>query len=245
MSTLALIPARAAGSTGVPGVNLLDVAGKPLVLWTIEAALAAEADLDVVVSTDDALIAGIALAAGARVPFLRPRELTADEIPIEPVVLHALAELAAAGQRPDAVLLLEPTAPVRLAGTIDRAVAQFSGSRADSMVGVVPQAPFLWREATMAFADYDVAHRPRRQDLAAEPRLYRETGSLYLTRTELYEQVGNRLGGHIELFVMEELEGIDIDTPMDLELARLALRRLAASNGAGVRAAGTVDGAGQ
>ena len=68
-------------------------------------------------------------------------------------------------------------------------------------------------------AAYDVAARPRRQDLTDEARRYRETGSLYVTRTEIYEQHDNRLGGSIGLFVMAEDEGIDIDTELDVALA--------------------------
>ena len=69
--------------------------------------------------------------------------------------------------------------------------------------------------------------RPRRQDLTESTRRYRETGSLYVTRTEIYEQHDNRLGGHIGLFIMAEDEGIDIDTELDVALAAEHVRRLA------------------
>ena len=121
MRILCVVPARG-GSKGVPGKNLREVAGKPLLVWTVEQARAARPALDVVVSTDDEQIAEVARAAGAAVPFLRPPELARDTTPTEPVVRHALEAARAAGAAPDAVMLLQATSPVRLPGTIDRAV---------------------------------------------------------------------------------------------------------------------------
>lgn len=214
MNILCVIPVRG-GSKGIPRKNIRDLAGKPLVSWTIEQALAADCRLDVLVSTDDREIAEVALQAGADVPFLRPEELARDETATEPVVQHAIEYRTAQGREPDAVMLLQATSPIRHPGTLDRAVAQFLDSRVDSLVGVVPQTPFLWTAGDPPKAQYAVDRRPRRQDLAEEDYRYRETGSLYLTRTEIYRKFSNRLGGRIGLFVMEEAEGVDIDTELD------------------------------
>ncbi len=226
MSTLLVIPVRG-GSKGVPRKNVRDVGGKPLVVWTIEQALAVPGDRRVVVSTDDREIAEVAAEAGAEVPFLRPAALARDETATEPVVQHAIEHLAAEGYRPAAVVLLQATSPVRLPGTIERAIRQFSDGDADSLVGVVPQTPFLWHLGEPPAAEYDVGHRPRRQELAPESFFYRETGSLYVTRTALYASPGNRIGGRVQLFVMEEVEGIDIDSEADLLLAEQAIRSIA------------------
>lgn len=228
MSMLCVIPVRG-GSKGVPGKNLREIEGRPLVVWTIEQALAVDG-LDVVVSTDDEQIADVARAAGADVPFMRPAELAQDDTPTEPVVRHAIAHQVRQGRSPDAVMLLQATSPLRLPGTLDRAVAQFESCGADSLVGVVPFAPFFWwqgRDGQPPRADYDVTARPRRQDLRTEQLRFRETGSLYLTKAWVYEQHDNRLGGRVELFVMDEVEGIDIDTEHDLRLAAHELRRIA------------------
>lgn len=222
MSILCVIPVRG-GSKGVPRKNLREVAGKPLVTWTIAQALACRPTLDVLVSTDDEEIARVCRAAGALVPFTRPAELAQDTTPTEPVVRHALAWWREHRGEPEAVLLLQATSPVRLPGTLDRAVAQFAESGADSLVGVVPQAPFLWWAEDPPRADYDVRARPRRQDLTPQALRYRETGSLYLTRPRIYDTQDNRLGGRITLFVMDEVEGIDIDTEVDLALAETTL----------------------
>lgn len=215
--TLCVVPARG-GSKGVPRKNLLDVGGKPLIVWTIEQALAVPG-LDVLVSTDDEEIAAVARDAGARVPWLRPAELAQDTTPTEPVVRHAIEQVSAERGRPDAVMLLQATSPVRHDDTLGRALTEFAASGVDSMVGVVEQPPFIWQAGDPPTAAYDWTDRPRRQDLTPEGRRYRETGSLYVTRTEVYEQHDNRLGGRIGLFVMHEDEGVDIDTELDVALA--------------------------
>lgn len=235
---LSVIPARG-GSKGIPRKNLVPVAGHPLLHWTVAAALrsryAASGHLTVAVSTEDAEIAAAARGFGARV-IERPAELAEDTTPTEPVVRHAVESASAAGERPDAVLLLQATSPVRLPDTIDRAIAQFASTGVDSLVGVVPTPIYLWAPGPTP-TDPPVAHypwqaRPRRQDLAPEQLRYRETGSLYLSRTALYAHpdpsADNRLGGTIGMFVMDEVEGTDIDTPLDLAVADALLTRLVA-----------------
>lgn len=127
-------------------------------------------------------------------------------------------------------MLLQATSPVRLAGTIERAVREFAETGVDSLVGVVAQTPFFWHPAAAeqagATAEYDPAARPRRQELTAADYFYKETGSLYLTRTEIYEQQQNRIGGRVGLFVMDEAEGVDIDTLVDLRIAEQILEDL-------------------
>ncbi|WP_407939133.1 acylneuraminate cytidylyltransferase family protein [Microbacterium mangrovi] len=227
-----MIPVRG-GSRGVPGKNSRIVAGKPLVVWTIEQALGVPG-LDVLVSTDDPVLARIAQDAGADVPFRRPAELAQDTTPTEPVVQHAIDFRTAEGRRPDAVMLLQATSPVRLPGTLDRALEQFSVTGVDSLIGVVPHTPFFWALDDPAVPTYDVAARPRRQDLGPADYRYFENGSLYITRTEVYERLGNRIGGRTGLFVLDEREAVDIDSVVDLRVAEQILAELVAHrNGEG------------
>lgn len=223
---LAIIPARG-GSKGIPRKNLLPVGGKPLIAWTIEQALAVDG-LDVAVSTEDEEIADVALSFGARV-IERPAELARDETATEPVVLHAMDVVAAErGEDPEAVMLLQATSPLRLPGTLTRAVEEFRTRPVDSIVGVVPNPPFLWgTDGESAVAFWDVANRPRRQDLTVEQLRYRETGSVYVTAPWVYRELNNRLGGRMGLFIMDETEGVDIDTLHDLGLAEAWLTNLA------------------
>lgn len=227
MNVLCVIPVRG-GSKGVPRKNARPLAGKPLVAWTIGQALAVDG-LDVLVSTDDAELADIALQAGADVPFLRPVELAQDSTPTEPVIEHAIAYRAAEGRRPDAVMLLQATSPIRLPGTLDRAVAQFRETDIDCLVGVVPHTPFFWRAGDPARPGYNVAARPRRQDLTPDDIYYFENGSLYITRTEIYELDHNRIGGRVGLFPLDEAEGVDIDSLVDLRIAEQVLIDLLAA----------------
>jgi CMP-N,N'-diacetyllegionaminic acid synthase len=148
------------------------------------------------------------------------------------VVRHAIAAARAADAAPDAVMLLQATSPMRLPGTLSRAVAQLEATGVDSLVGVVAQAPFIWAEGPPdagPTAAYDVTARPRRQDLTPATLRYRETGSVYLTRTWVYDELDNRIGGRVGLFVMDELEGIDVDTELDLEVADRRLSQLSGS----------------
>lgn len=219
MSVLCVIPVRG-GSKGVPGKNIRPLGGLPLVAWSIRSALAMTEDVRVVVSTDSAQIREIAASYGAEVPFVRPAELAQDDTPSEPVIEHALAEHRARFGDPEGVLFLQATSPLRLPGTLDRAVAQFRSTGVDSLVGVVPVTPFLWREHNgTPVADYDTTHRRRRQDMTRTQLRYRENGSLYLTRPQIYDREHNRIGGRVGLFELHELEGVDIDTALDFRLA--------------------------
>lgn len=115
---LGLILARG-GSKRLPGKNIRPLAGKPLIVWSIEASRACSWVADTVVSTDSKAIADVAQAAGAQVPFLRPALLAQDSSTSADAALHALDNLEACrGRSYDAVLLLEPTSPLRASGDL-------------------------------------------------------------------------------------------------------------------------------
>ena len=236
MRILCVIPVRG-GSKGIPRKNLKPIAGKPLVAWTVDqaleakAALAEEFDMDVIVSTDDPELAQIAIDYGAEAPFIRPAHLANDTAATEPVIEHAIEFMTADGRRPDAVMLLQATSPVRMPGTLERAVRQFVDSGADSMVGVIPIGPFIWAATEPPTAQYEVMNRPRRQDLTRETYRYRENGSLYITKTEIYEKYHNRLAGRIELFMLDDIEGVDIDVMIDFSVAEHQLQEILRKEG--------------
>ncbi|MDO8463828.1 MAG: acylneuraminate cytidylyltransferase family protein [Gallionella sp.] len=133
---LAVIPARG-GSKGLPGKNIRTLYGKPLIAWSIEQALACPEIDTVIVSTDDPEIARVAALFGAKVPFLRPKELASDTATSIDVVLHAIDFMARGGSVFDLVVLLEPTSPLREVGDISGAIKQLHGTpNCQSVVGV-------------------------------------------------------------------------------------------------------------
>ncbi len=251
MTILVVIPARG-GSKGIPRKNLIDVGGQPLLAWTIQQALAARSgadqDLIVAVSTEDPEIAQVAREHGASV-IDRPAELATDTAPTEPTVLHAMDVTEAQGIQLEAVVLLQATSPVRRTDTIGRAIAQFRETGVDSLVGVVPESPFFWHlpaaPGESAHADYDVDARPRRQELTPQQQHYFENGSLYVTAPHIYRERSNRIGGRVGLFILEEVEGVDIDTLEDVAAAEKMLARLAGTDAGiaqGLSTRGTTDG---
>ena len=187
---LAIVPARR-GSKGLPLKNIRPLQGKPLLAWPVEAARASRHVDRVVISTDDAEFAALAVAAGAEAPFLRPAELANDTAPSIDFILHALDTLEAAGDRYDYLVLLEPTSPLTEAEDIDAALETLAAQRAaaDAIVGVTAlvstHPAFAVRlDASGLMQPYaapSFGHLPRRQD--TEP-LYSLDGSLYVSSVE-------------------------------------------------------------
>jgi N-acylneuraminate cytidylyltransferase len=178
------------------------------------------------VSTDSEEIAEVAREHGAEMPFLRPAELATDAAPTEPTILHAIEWVRKEGWEPNLVVLLQATSPIRSADSIDRAIAQLVAEGADSLVGVVPSSPFLWHLGDPPTAEYPILCRPRRQDMTNAMVPLREIGSLYVTPTAIDDDLVNRIGGKVSLFVMDESEGLDIDTEIDILLADRLLDQL-------------------
>ncbi|MEQ9363538.1 MAG: acylneuraminate cytidylyltransferase family protein [Leptospirales bacterium] len=187
---LALIGARG-GSKGLKNKNLLDFAGKPLIQWTIEAALRSEYIDDVVVSTDSEQIQSAALKAKARAPFLRPPELAADDSDINDAIVHAIEWLRAnEGSQYDIVVLLQPTQPLRDVDLIDCLIAGYLGSghnQRDPLVTVTraeAKAAYLMR-ADGEFIDFALQKESLSSNRQEAPLYYYPAGALYIAPSRL------------------------------------------------------------
>jgi len=220
------VPARG-GSKSIPRKNIAPLAGKPLIAWTIEAALRCPPAGRVIVSTDDEDIAATAARYGAETPFLRPRELARDDTPSMPVVIHALRWLKENESfSPELVLLLQSTSPLRTTEDIAGALDLLHAKQAESVVSVSPAAqhPSLMKRITPdgMLEDFDSnASSARRQEL--EPA-YALNGAIYLTQRSWLEAHQTFQADRTYAYVMPPERSIDVDEPWDLHLCELILR---------------------
>jgi CMP-N,N'-diacetyllegionaminic acid synthase len=229
MKFVALIPARA-GSKGIPDKNIKLINGKPLIAWSIEQALTSTLVDDVYLSTDGEKIRDIGLQFGAKAPFLRPAEFSSDTASTEVVMLHFVEWLEAAAQPMDALILLQATSPLRSKTLIDDCIRTFLDSGAESLLTVVENEHFGWKNETVPEADYDYTNRPRRQDKLPEDIKFSESGSVYITKIDVLKTSKNRLGGKIAMHISQKHEGFEIDDPVDWLVLEALLKEYTREN---------------
>ncbi len=230
---LALIPARG-GSKSIPRKNIKPFAGHPLIAYSIAAGLQAEHVGRVIVSTDDPEIAAVARDYGAEVPFRRPATLAQDATPDLPVFTHALAWLEEhEGYRPDLVVQLRPTTPVRPPDLVDRAVRLLlEHPEADSVRGVVPsgQNPYkMWRITQAGrlapLLEVPGLAEPYNAPRQSLPPTYWQTGHIDVIRPRVFA-AGSMSGRVILPVVLDPLYTVDLDTPLDWMWAEWLVRHV-------------------
>jgi CMP-N,N'-diacetyllegionaminic acid synthase len=226
-TVLGLVPARG-GSKSILNKNIALVAGKPLIAYTIEAARAAPSVSRLVVSTDSPEIAAVARTHGAEVPFLRPSELAQDDTPGIAPVLHAVRWLEEEqSYRPDYVVLLQPTSPLRAPGDIEAAMELAREREADAVVSVCPARDHpSWMkriDACGRLADFGASGEAytRRQDL---PPAYALNGAVYVARRGVLLELQTFYTARTHAYIMPLERSLDIDTPWDMYLAELILK---------------------
>lgn len=219
---MGLIPARG-GSKGLPGKNIMDLGGKPLLAWTIEAAKGSRYLDYFFLSSDDEEIIRVAQEYGCDVPFQRPSELAKDDTPSIDVVLHAVQNIADY----DFVVLLQPTSPFRKAEHIDQAIKMCLNGQVSSLVSIrkTRESPYLMyfkNKNNKLERVLEQGNASRRQDL---PETWIMNGAIYLTKINYLRE--NRALKSEDTIGMEmgSYESVDIDSPEDLAYAELLLKQ--------------------
>lgn len=218
---LAIIPARG-GSKGVPRKNIRDLAGKPLIAWTIDEAKKSRYIDRLILSSEDDEIIEVAKQYGCEVPFKRPLELAQDDTPGIKPVLHAIEQCSGY----DYVVLLQPTSPLRTVGDIDGCIEKLLNSDADFCVSVTePEKSPYWmytlegeRMVPLLPQDELVA---RRQDL---PKVYALNGAVYIGKSSEVKKSKAFLTENTVAFEMAAEHSFDIDTELDFKICEVLIK---------------------
>ncbi|MCR5717072.1 MAG: pseudaminic acid cytidylyltransferase [Lachnospiraceae bacterium] len=226
MKRLAIITARG-GSKRIPRKNIRDFLGKPIMAYSIEAALASEMFDEVMVSTEDEEIAQIAKQYGAKVPFYRSEKTSSDFATTNDVLLEVLEEYRKRGEVFDVAACIYPTAPFVTAEKLRDAAKQLEASDADTLIPVVafsypPQRAMVIREGRLQFQYLEYIDS-RSQDLEKE---YHDVGQFYLFRTGAFLKNQKLMIGNILPYPVEETEVQDIDHESDWKIAEIKYQAL-------------------
>lgn len=225
MKNLAIIPARS-GSKGLPNKNIKLLAGKPLMAYSIEAALASDMFDTVMVSTDSEEYAEIAREYGAEVPFLRSEKTSSDTASSWDAVEEVLIEYRKLGHEFDSFMLLQPTSPLRSSQDICNAFVEMKEKNANSIISLceVDHSPLqcnvLPKDLSLDTFIRDEAKGKRRQDL---PLYYRFNGAIYLAKVPFFMDDHDIYRERCFAYVMDKINSVDIDGELDFIIASVIL----------------------
>lgn len=222
---IAIIPARG-GSKGLPNKNIKPLLGKPLIAYTIEAAINAKSVNEVIVSTDSEEIAAVADSFGARIPFLRPEDLATDEALAIDTYLYSIARLEKErGVTIEDIMVLLPTCPLRTSTDIDAAVELFYSKCADSVISYTQEHhPIYWHKQIddqLKFINLFDDMLANRQEL--KPTYY-PNGAIYIFKASLLQE-GKYFSDKSFAYLMPRSRSVDIDTIDDFHLAEFLMQK--------------------
>ncbi|NIA12259.1 MAG: hypothetical protein GWP10_21710 [Nitrospiraceae bacterium] len=218
---LVVIPARG-GSKGIKRKNLRILNGKPLIYYQIQNALNSKFIPDIVVTSDDDEILEYASNFDRVSIRKRPKKLAGDNITLDPVIYDAVSYIESqTGKRYEGVVTLQPTSPLLRSDTLDKAIKKLIDGKYDTIIPVVDATHLYWKEEKGRIVP-DYKKRLNRQWL---PKKYKEAGAFLITRREFVTPT-SRFGERIDIFLVDEMEGIDIDTPLDWIVAETMMKRL-------------------
>lgn len=231
MKILGFIPARK-GSKGIPGKNTADLMGRPLIAYTLEAAVKSRLMTDLFISTDDEVVISICEAMGIAVSYRRPPELASDTAPMSDVIDDGLKWLKQNSEcSPEAVVILQPTSPFRDFEDIDKAITMFLESGQDTLVSVhkMLEHPYECIKKLGASGKWGFLETPaktvfRRQDY--ENDYFYINGAIYIVSSDYWSKTRAFIDeGETVLYEMSAEHGVDIDDIKDLYLAEALLRK--------------------
>ena len=224
MKVSAIIPARG-GSKGIPGKNIMEFCGKPLIEWSIQQAIVSRLVNEVYVTSDSEKILEFSEKAGAK-PIKRPDALATDTSSSDEALIHALDEIERTSSRkPEAVVFLQATSPLRLPGDIDRAIELFVQEKADSLFSAARlEDCCVWKKTAQSLESitFDYKNRGRRQDREA---VFWENGSIYVFRPDILREYRNHLGGRMTIYPMPFWQSYEIDSPDDVEICTYFMKK--------------------
>jgi len=232
MKILAFIPARG-GSKRIPNKNIKLLNGKPLIVYTIEAAKGSNHINRIVVSTDSEEIATIAKQYGAEVPFLRPKEISQSDSTEMQFFEHALNRFEKHEQyEPDLIVLLYPTSPFRKPASIDRAIEEMlKHPEVDSLrsLRLCSEHPYkMWVIENGYLKPFVKGENPNIHTLSYHllPTVYVQNAGIYITKLSTIKNKKSPTGDVVIPFIMDETESIDINTSLDFQFAEMFFQQL-------------------
>ncbi|MDC0208115.1 acylneuraminate cytidylyltransferase family protein [Nitrosopumilus sp.] len=225
MEILAIIPARG-GSKGIPFKNIIKIGGKPLLYYTVNAALKSKLITRTIVSTDNEKISKIAKFYGSEV-IKRPKKLSGDKIGLEPTISHVLDSLNEKEKYvPDLIIILQNTSPLRNSRHIDEALKLLIKNKFDSILSGFSYYTFLWNyknNNTVKSITYTPEKRPNHQNM--KEQLY-ENGALFVSTIDAFKNSNCRISGKIGFYKMPIELSYNIDTLEDLKDVKRMMKLL-------------------
>ena len=224
---LAIIPARS-GSKGLKDKNIKELNGKPLINYTIEAAIKSNIFDDIIVSTDSEEYGEIAKKAGANVPFLRPTKFSEDTSTTNQVIEYTLEKIKIEGKSYDYFMILQPTSPLRNYRDIQRAIKLLFDKKGTSIISVCEseyssQLMNILDETLSMSSFLSRENNKRRQEFTKE---YRLNGAIYLCEVDQFLESKSFYGEKSYAYIMEKVNSIDIDDELDFKIAEVLMETI-------------------
>lgn len=226
MNILGIIPARG-GSKGVPGKNIKDLNGIPLIAYAINEGKKSKYINKLIVSTDDNEIARVSKKYNVEIPFMRPKELAQDNSNAIDAYIYTLNKMEKDfGYRADILVVLQPTSPLRTSEHIDEAIEMLLKSKGDSVISVceVEHSPYWYKVVDnegkiTSFVEFKESNA-NRQEL---PKVYRPNGAIYVFKRELITELKTYYTDKSYGYVMKQEDSVDIDTILDFKFAEMLI----------------------